>query len=175
MCRRQGRVGVNLHSRSKAAIWCRACVFGGSGWPIRRGWIGFPDPPRVISEKIVTAGTGAWRRRRRGETPGQGLAGEFDDVSEKVENCRLLELVEKRIRSGRCTVGPRIIISDVLVGSVVLVTTVVVVVGLYLRLREAERRGKAAANTGPSTSNEGRVNSGAEETNEPAGGSGSLQ
>ncbi|KRZ32017.1 hypothetical protein T4B_6243 [Trichinella pseudospiralis] len=40
--------------------------------------------------------------------------------------------------------------------------------------REAERRGKAAANTGPSTSNEGRVNSGAEETNEPAGGSGSL-
>ncbi|KRX94515.1 hypothetical protein T4E_3569 [Trichinella pseudospiralis] len=41
--------------------------------------------------------------------------------------------------------------------------------------REAERRGKAAANTGPSTSNEGRVNSGAEETNEPAGGSGSLQ
>ncbi|KRZ46073.1 Telomere length regulation protein TEL2 -like protein [Trichinella pseudospiralis] len=36
--------------------------------------------------------------------------------------------------------------------------------------REAERRGKAAANTGPSTSNEGRVNSGAEETNEPAGG-----
>ncbi|KRY89570.1 hypothetical protein T4D_14609 [Trichinella pseudospiralis] len=41
--------------------------------------------------------------------------------------------------------------------------------------REAERRGKAAANTGPSTSNEERVNSGAEETNEPAGGSGSLQ
>ncbi|KRY92968.1 hypothetical protein T4D_1463 [Trichinella pseudospiralis] len=40
--------------------------------------------------------------------------------------------------------------------------------------REAERRGKAAANTGPSTSNEGRVNSGAEETNEPARGSGSL-
>ncbi|KRY86451.1 hypothetical protein T4D_12136 [Trichinella pseudospiralis] len=40
--------------------------------------------------------------------------------------------------------------------------------------REAERRGKAAANTGPSTSNEGRVNSGAEETNEPAGGSGSY-
>ncbi|KRY57227.1 hypothetical protein T4B_694 [Trichinella pseudospiralis] len=28
--RRQGRVGVNLHSRSKAAIWCGACVFGGS-------------------------------------------------------------------------------------------------------------------------------------------------
>ncbi|KAL1284339.1 General transcription and DNA repair factor [Trichinella pseudospiralis] len=41
-------------------------------------------------------------------------------------------------------------------------------------LREAERRGKAAANTGPSTSNEGRVNSVAEETDEPARGSGSL-
>ncbi|KRY65254.1 hypothetical protein T4D_11376 [Trichinella pseudospiralis] len=31
MIRRQGRVGVNLHSRSKAAIWCGGCVFGGSG------------------------------------------------------------------------------------------------------------------------------------------------
>ncbi|KRY87709.1 hypothetical protein T4D_11002 [Trichinella pseudospiralis] len=41
--------------------------------------------------------------------------------------------------------------------------------------REAEKRGKAAANTGPSTSNEERVNSGAKETNEPAGGSGLLQ
>ncbi|KRZ17215.1 hypothetical protein T4B_6527, partial [Trichinella pseudospiralis] len=41
--------------------------------------------------------------------------------------------------------------------------------------REAERRGKAAANTGPSTNSEGRANSLAEETDEPAGGSGSLQ
>ncbi|KRY78930.1 hypothetical protein T4A_5325, partial [Trichinella pseudospiralis] len=48
------------------------------------------------------------------------------------------------------------------------------VVAMASLKREAERRGKAAANTGPSTSNEGRVNSGAEETNEPAGGSGSL-
>ncbi|KAL1236738.1 DNA topoisomerase 2-binding protein 1-A [Trichinella pseudospiralis] len=42
-------------------------------------------------------------------------------------------------------------------------------------LREAERRGKAAANTGPSTNSEGRASSLAEETDEPAGGSGSLQ
>ncbi|KRX86416.1 hypothetical protein T4A_298 [Trichinella pseudospiralis] len=40
--------------------------------------------------------------------------------------------------------------------------------------REAERRGKAAANTGPSTNNEGRVNSLAEETDEPARGSSLL-
>ncbi|KRY76218.1 hypothetical protein T4A_5025 [Trichinella pseudospiralis] len=40
--------------------------------------------------------------------------------------------------------------------------------------REAERRGKAAANTGPSTNSEGRANSLAEETDEPARGSGSL-
>ncbi|KRX87821.1 hypothetical protein T4E_4499 [Trichinella pseudospiralis] len=38
------------------------------------------------------------------------------------------------------------------------------VVAMASLKREAERRGKAAANTGPSTSNEGRVNSGAEET-----------
>ncbi|KRX88387.1 hypothetical protein T4E_6310 [Trichinella pseudospiralis] len=41
--------------------------------------------------------------------------------------------------------------------------------------REAEIRGKAAANTRPSKSNESRVNSRAKETDEPAGGSGSLQ
>ncbi|KRZ04724.1 hypothetical protein T4B_1261 [Trichinella pseudospiralis] len=40
--------------------------------------------------------------------------------------------------------------------------------------REAERRGKAAANTRPSTNSEGRANSMAEETDEPARGSGSL-
>ncbi|KRY81273.1 hypothetical protein T4D_5928 [Trichinella pseudospiralis] len=40
--------------------------------------------------------------------------------------------------------------------------------------REAERRGKAAANTRPSTNSEGRANSLAEETDEPARGSGSL-
>ncbi|KAL1233880.1 Phosphate acyltransferase [Trichinella pseudospiralis] len=40
--------------------------------------------------------------------------------------------------------------------------------------REAERRGKAAANTGPSTNSKGRANSLAEETDEPARGSGSL-
>ncbi|KRX90052.1 hypothetical protein T4E_5782, partial [Trichinella pseudospiralis] len=68
-----------------------------------------------------------------------------------------------------------------------------IVVGLCLRLlnkvythcwfvvampslkREAERRGKAAANTGPSTNSEGRASSLAEETDEPARGSGSLQ
>ncbi|KRY01869.1 hypothetical protein T4E_4498 [Trichinella pseudospiralis] len=40
--------------------------------------------------------------------------------------------------------------------------------------REVERRGKAAANTGPSTNSEGRANSLAEETEEHRG-SGSLQ
>ncbi|KRY86973.1 hypothetical protein T4D_12899 [Trichinella pseudospiralis] len=39
--------------------------------------------------------------------------------------------------------------------------------------REAERRGKAAANTRPSTNSGGRANSLAEETDEPACGSGS--
>ncbi|KRY65039.1 hypothetical protein T4A_10849 [Trichinella pseudospiralis] len=38
----------------------------------------------------------------------------------------------------------------------------------------AERMGKAAANTRPSTNSEGRANSMAEETDEPARGSGSL-
>ncbi|KRX99606.1 hypothetical protein T4E_11319 [Trichinella pseudospiralis] len=41
--------------------------------------------------------------------------------------------------------------------------------------REAERRGQDAANTGPSTNSEGRANSLAEETDEPARSSGSLQ
>ncbi|KRY93000.1 hypothetical protein T4D_337 [Trichinella pseudospiralis] len=40
--------------------------------------------------------------------------------------------------------------------------------------REAERKGKAAANTRPSTNSEGRANSLAEEMNKPARGSGSL-
>ncbi|KRZ41717.1 hypothetical protein T4C_14118 [Trichinella pseudospiralis] len=40
--------------------------------------------------------------------------------------------------------------------------------------REAERKGKAAANTGSSPNSEGRANSLAEETDEPARGSGSL-
>ncbi|KRY88749.1 hypothetical protein T4D_12813 [Trichinella pseudospiralis] len=39
--------------------------------------------------------------------------------------------------------------------------------------REAERKGKAAANTGSSPNSEGRANSLAEETDEPARGSGS--
>ncbi|KRY73782.1 hypothetical protein T4A_6556 [Trichinella pseudospiralis] len=46
-----------------------------------------------------------------------------------------------------------------------------IVVGLCLRLfikREAERRGKAAANTGPSPNSEGRANSLAEEMDELA-------
>ncbi|KRY69604.1 hypothetical protein T4A_9077 [Trichinella pseudospiralis] len=40
--------------------------------------------------------------------------------------------------------------------------------------REAERKGKAPANTGSSPNSEGRANSLAEETDEPARGSGSL-
>ncbi|KRY73216.1 hypothetical protein T4A_3679 [Trichinella pseudospiralis] len=40
--------------------------------------------------------------------------------------------------------------------------------------REAERKGKAAANTSPSPNSEGRANSLAEETDEPACGTGSL-
>ncbi|KRX86991.1 hypothetical protein T4E_11785 [Trichinella pseudospiralis] len=52
-----------------------------------------------------------------------------------------------------------------------------IVVGLCLRLfnkREAERKGKAAANTGPSPNSEARANSLAKETAWPARGSGSL-
>ncbi|KRY63991.1 hypothetical protein T4A_7697 [Trichinella pseudospiralis] len=41
--------------------------------------------------------------------------------------------------------------------------------------REAEIKGKAPANTCPSPNDEGRANSLAEETDEPARGSGSLQ
>ncbi|KRX98674.1 hypothetical protein T4B_14102 [Trichinella pseudospiralis] len=43
-----------------------------------------------------------------------------------------------------------------------------------VRVRQ-KGRGKAAANTGPSTNSEGRVNGLAEGTDEPARGSGSLQ
>ncbi|KRZ04159.1 hypothetical protein T4B_15600 [Trichinella pseudospiralis] len=41
--------------------------------------------------------------------------------------------------------------------------------------REAERKGKAPANTGSSPNSDGRANSLAEETDEPARGSGWLQ
>ncbi|KRY64930.1 hypothetical protein T4B_4994 [Trichinella pseudospiralis] len=48
------------------------------------------------------------------------------------------------------------------------------VVAVPLLKREAERKGKAAANTGPSPNSEARANSLAEETAWPARGSGSL-
>ncbi|KAL1233337.1 putative coatomer subunit [Trichinella pseudospiralis] len=52
-----------------------------------------------------------------------------------------------------------------------------IVVGLCLGLfnkREAERKGKEPADTGTSANSEGRVSSLAEETDEPARGSGSF-